>query len=516
MNDERPPSLWWGMWKRFLIAGVLIVALSGAATATVALNTVSGIADEVFPSLNKINAPKGLITPEYSGGAQNFLILGSDRRVGAKDSYDRNNPPHSDTMLLVRFDPSQGQTSVLSIPRDLMVNITTSKGQYYPSEKINAAYTIGSKLGGTKGGIILAAETIKRQVFPGLKLNGIIDVSFKGFIKVVDTLGCAYVNVDHHYYNVNTGASETNYTSINLQPGYQKLCYENALDYVRYRHTDSDFVRVARQQDFMRNLREQISPIDVLGQIDTVAKAVGHAISSTFHASASQLIELAKLIAFSQAKPLRQVRFRTANVNAHLAGGSYVTSTPTLEQATLNDFLYGHQQVSLPSVKRASRHSSRRGRRSRGSSVSSARALGLYPTSSAGQSEALKAALQVPFPVLYPALETGPGEQQTVRPYALRDQHGHLHRAYVVVWRQNSIGGYYDFEGTDWLNPPLFNHSHTHEVGGRTYKLVNDGSHIHVVGWRSGKVLYWVTNTLLEDLSNAQMLAIARSAQPLH
>ena len=49
---------------------------------------------------------------------------------------------------------------------------------------------------------------------------------------------------------------------------------------MRYRHTDSDFVRVARQQDFLRDLREQISPENELGQIDTVAKAVGHAIIS--------------------------------------------------------------------------------------------------------------------------------------------------------------------------------------------------------------------------------------------
>ena len=60
MNDERPPRLWWGMWKRFLLAAVLIVALSAGATATVALNTVSEIADEVFPKLSQINAPKGL------------------------------------------------------------------------------------------------------------------------------------------------------------------------------------------------------------------------------------------------------------------------------------------------------------------------------------------------------------------------------------------------------------------------------------------------------------------------
>src|ERR1700730_18860679 len=204
------------MLKRFLLAGVLILPLSAGATATVALNTVSGIAEEVFPKINQINAPKGVVTPVYSGVPQTFMILGTDRRTGAKDAADRENPPHSDTILLVRLDPEHGQTSIMSIPRDLMVNITTSTGQVYVNEKINAAYTIGSRLSGAKGGIVLAAETIEKQVFPGLKLNGILDVNFQGFIKVVDTLGCAYVNVDHHYFNVNNGSIETNYSSIDL------------------------------------------------------------------------------------------------------------------------------------------------------------------------------------------------------------------------------------------------------------------------------------------------------------
>lgn len=517
-DDERPPSPGWSMTKRFAIAAVAIVALSAGATATVALNKITGIAEEVFPKLNQINAPKGVVTAEYSGGPQTFLILGTDRRVGAKDSYDRENPPHSDTILLVRFDPGQGQTSVLSIPRDLMVNITTKTGQVYAKEKINAAYTIGNKLGATKGGMVLAAETIEHEVFPGLKINGIVDVSFQGFIKVVDTLGCAYVSVDHHYYNENVGSTETDYTSIDLQPGYQKLCYENALDYVRYRHTDSDFVRVARQQDFLRDLREQISPSNEIGQIDTVAKAVGHAISSTFHASASELIELSKLIAFSQTKPLRQVKFQTANVNFQGAnGGSYVTSTPALAQATLAEFLHGHESPNPPAPKvpaHTAHHSSHSSHG--GGSGFSLRALGLYPTSSAGNDEAVKAAVEVPFEVLYPTLQTGQAEQQQVRPYVLTDQQGHLHHAYVVVWRQNVIGGYYDFEGTDWLNPPLFAHARVQSIDGRQYRMVDDGSHIHVIGWRSHNVLYWLTNTLLEELSNQQMLQLAKSAQPLH
>ncbi|HEX7609194.1 MAG TPA: LCP family protein, partial [Solirubrobacteraceae bacterium] len=423
--------------------------------------------------------------------------------------------PHSDTILLVRFDPAQGQTSVLSIPRDLMVNITGPKGEIYGNEKINAAYTIGSKLGGTRGGMLLAAETIKKEVFPGLTLNAIVDVNFKGFIRVVDSLGCAYVNVDHHYFNQNVGSAETNYTSINLQPGYQKLCYENALDYVRYRHTDSDFVRVARQQDFLRSLREQANP--GLEQIDSVAKAVGHAIASTVHGSASELLKLAKLIAFSQTKPLRQVKFVTTNVNATFNGGSFVTSTPQLEQETLNRFINGHETLSVPAAKAPARHSSKHASHTGAASASSAaRALNLYPTSLASESEAVKAAVNIPFHVLYPALQTGQAEQQAVRAYTLPDQSGRVHHAYVVVWQQNIIGGYYDFQGTDWLSPPLFAHDHSRNIDGRIYKIVDDGSHIHVVGWRSGKVLYWVTNTLLEELSNTQMLAIARSAQSLH
>jgi polyisoprenyl-teichoic acid--peptidoglycan teichoic acid transferase len=506
VNDDLPLRPGWSTFKRFALAAAVIVILSAGATATVALNTVSGIAEEVFPKINQINAPKGVVTPVYSGGPQTFMILGTDRRVGAKDEADRLNPPHSDTILLVRLDPQRGQTSILSIPRDLMVNITAPNGQLYINEKINSAYTIGSSLGGAKGGIVLAAETIEKQVFPELKLNGIIDVNFQGFMKVVDTLGCAYVNVDHHYFNLNNGSAETNFSNIDLQPGYQRLCYEKALEYVRYRHTDSDFVRVARQQDFLRNLREQISPEDVLGQIDTVAKAVGHAITSTFHASTTQLIELAKLVAFSQSRPIRQVKFLTTNVDLKLNNASYVTSTPELERQTLDTFLYGHETVRLARAKPAS---DRRHRHS--SAASAAGTLGLVSTS--GRGEAARALASSPIPALYPSLQTAQSEQQTARSYTLPDQQLHTHHAYVVVWRQNIDGGYYDFQGTDWLNPPLFAHAHSQTVGGVSYRIVDDGSHIHVVGWRSGGALYWVTNTLLEELSNDQMLALAASAR---
>jgi LCP family protein required for cell wall assembly len=498
--------------KRFLIGGVAIALLSGAATATVALNKVTTIANEVFPGVNRIHAPAGVIAEAYGGAPQTFLLIGSDKRAKSKSAFDRANPPHSDTMLLVRLDPNQGQTSVLSIPRDLLAKIATPSGQVYYPEKINGAYTIGSSLKGTDGGARLAAETIEHLL--GIKLNGVIDATFKGFIEVVDSLGCVYINVDHRYYHVN-GLGGENYSEINLQPGYQKLCYNNALSYVRYRHGDSDFVRVARQQDFIRNLREQVSPSDLLGEIDRVSKAVGRAITTTFPPSASELIKLTKLIVFSQEKPLRQVKFRFASDNTKIGGGDYVTATPQQIHETVENFLHGHQHVAVPHhLASTSAGGSGHGHHARSFTPA---AIGLYPTSSSNHSELFNAAVHVPFPVIYPALETGPAVGQGIRAYTLKDQQGHTHHAFIEVFQQNGQGGYYDVQGMDWTNPPIINHVNQEvSLGGRHYMFVDDGSAIHLIAWRQGHVLYWVNNTLREDLTNPQMINIAQSAHPLH
>jgi LCP family protein required for cell wall assembly len=494
------------MWKRFLGASVAIVLLSSVATATVALNKVTTIANEVFPGINRIDAPQGVIAEAaYEGAPQTFLLIGSDKRVGSKDNFDRENAPHSDTLLLVRLDPDLGETSVLSIPRDLLTRIVTKSGQVYYPQKINAAYTIGGEQHGNAGGALLAAETVEHLL--GIKLNGVIDVSFRGFIDVVDSLGCVYINVDHRYYN----PEGTGYSAIDLQPGYQKLCYENALSYVRYRHDDSDFVRVARQQDFVRALREQVSSTNLIGEIDTVSKAVGRAITSTIKPSASKLIELAKLIVFSQQKPLRQVKFRFATDNTSIGGGSYVTATPQEIHETVADFLHGDQHAAVPHHL-ASTSSSRHARHG---SYSPA-AIGLYPASQSGREQAFHAAVVTPFPVVYPDLQTGPAVPEGIHAYTLEDRRRHRHHAFVEVFKQNPLGGYYDVEGMDWTDPPIIAHVNQEvDLGGRHYMIVDDGSSIHVIAWRQGGVLYWVSNTLREDLSNPQMINIAQSAHAL-
>ena len=105
-------------------------------------------------------------------------------------------------------------------------------------DRLNEAYSLG--------GPNLLVKTLRAQVFHGLHINHIVDVNFGGFEQLVNAIGCVYSDVDHRYYN-NTAL--TDYSSINLQPGYQKLCGANALSFVRFRHTDSDIVRNARQQE---------------------------------------------------------------------------------------------------------------------------------------------------------------------------------------------------------------------------------------------------------------------------
>lgn len=532
IDEKRPPRLWLRTSGRILIAGLLIAVLTGVATATLALHRIGTIAAEVFPAKNRIKTPKGLVAPVYDGRPQTFLLIGSDKRVGSKDAFDRQNPPHSDTLLLVRLDPKQGQTSVLSIPRDLLVHIE-DKGQVYYPEKINAAYTIGSA-DGKAGGAKLAAETVKKLL--KVQLNGIVDVTFKGFIDVVDALGCVYVNIDHRYWHTYSNEPGEDYSTIHLASGYQKLCYEKALSYVRYRHDDSDFVRVARQQDFIRQLREQVSLSNLTGQIDRISKAVGKAVITTFSSSPDELITLAKLIAFSQRKPLRQVKFKFASDNTMIEGLDYVTTTPELIEQTVHEFLHGGKKAQAGSSSSHAKGSGagagssgsgsgggkpksgakRKGRRHASRKSPPPSAVGLYPVSESTRSEVLKMATEVPFPVLMPTLQTGPAIPVESHRYKLKDRKGHVRHGFIEVFQQNPIGGYYDIEGVTWPNAPLISHaSQTENIGKRHYIIVDDGPHIHVIAWHEGNVLYWVNNTLLEELTNAQMIYLAQSTKPL-
>jgi LCP family protein required for cell wall assembly len=474
-----------GTRKRFLLGCLLIVVLVAGGAATIALTEVNHI-KSYFPKAT-IGAPAiKQITPVAAGAPETILIIGSDKRALSSNSGDRASPPHSDTMLLIRMDPNRHETSVLSVPRDLKTQIDGPQGVV--TGKINAAYAMG--------GAALTAATIK-SVLPGLTINHIIDINFKGFRQVIDAIGCVYVYVDRHYYNLNVGTVATDYSNIDIQPGYQKLCGQTALDYARYRHTDTDFVRVARQQDFIRQAKQQVGVQSLFNHQDQLLGAVRNAVQTDIHGSS--VVHLINLALFSLGRPVRQVNFQSTT------GPSYVTATAEQLSATVNDFLYNDPGPVKVSSKKSS-------------ATAAPGSLGLVATPATDIGLANTASVGFPIKMYVPRLRMATAAApDLVRVYTLPDEQNVKHHAYVISIARGLIGEYYGIEGTDWMSPPILSGQHqTRKIGGRNYNLYVDGGHIRLVAWQSPTAVYWLNNTLLDSLSNRQMLAIAESARAVN
>ena len=246
--SKTPMGLFW----RIVIGTLVIlssVALAAAGGAYLYFHQSVATVRAHTPSV--VRAAKTLDIP-LAHQAAIALVIGYDHRAG----IESNRPSLSDTIMLVRADPSTKTISLLSFPRDLDVPIycprskTDTQGYVASSDdRINSAY---SRCGET--GTVL---TVKHLT--GLPINYLITVNFHGFKEVVDKLGGVWMDVDRRYYNKNTGAYYNDYANINLQPGYQLLSGQQALDFVRFRHTDDDLHRNARQQEFVQALRAQVS-----------------------------------------------------------------------------------------------------------------------------------------------------------------------------------------------------------------------------------------------------------------
>jgi polyisoprenyl-teichoic acid--peptidoglycan teichoic acid transferase len=172
------------------------------------------------------------------------LVIGYDRRYG-ETGHSR-----SDTIMLVRTQPNPPAISILSFPRDLAVDVKCPDGDH-GVDKINAAYAYCGSPG--------SMSTIR--ALTGLPINYLVTVNFRGFTQVVDKLGGIWIDVDRRYFHSNAGTSPGSfdrYSEINLFPGYQRLNGAQALAFVRFRHTDDDTYRNARQQLFLKAVRQQV------------------------------------------------------------------------------------------------------------------------------------------------------------------------------------------------------------------------------------------------------------------
>jgi LCP family protein required for cell wall assembly len=117
-------------------------------------------------------------------------------------------------------------------------------------------------------------ETVK--ALTGVQPSYLITVDFRGFREIVDRLGGVWMDVDRRYFNDVRGPG--GYEDIDLQPGYRLLNGTKALDYVRYRHSDSDLYRVARQQQFVKGFKAQVhetfAPIAVPKVVNAITRNV--------------------------------------------------------------------------------------------------------------------------------------------------------------------------------------------------------------------------------------------------
>ena len=204
-----------------------------------------------------IEAQKILAAPA-PGQPTVAMIIGYDKRAGIEKSFESR----SDTIMLVRADPKGKTISLLSFPRDLIVDIPACKGHSAFRSRINEAYTYC----GPKGTL----QTIKELT--GIPVNYMITVNFHGFKQIVNKVGGVYIDVDRRYFNDNSYGPS--YATINLRPGYQKLGGGAALDYVRYRHTDSDHYRIRRQQEFVKAFKQRVSGLVAITKLPGIVNAI--------------------------------------------------------------------------------------------------------------------------------------------------------------------------------------------------------------------------------------------------
>jgi LCP family protein required for cell wall assembly len=542
------------------------------------------------------------------GHAAIALVIGYDHRA----NETANTPSRSDTVMLLRADPETKSVSMLSFPRDMIVPIHCP-GQPIFSGKINAAYANC----GAKGTVQTVSD------ITGLPINYLITVNFRGFKQIVNRLGGVWIDVDRRYLNTNKGLSPTfGYATINLQPGYQLLTGGSALDYVRFRHTDSDFYRVARQQQFVKAMKYQLAHSFSIAKVPKIIGALtknievgaggGRSVSGktvlsyalfAYHLPSGHFFQsqIQGLTGYSD------LRTDPANIQAAVQdwlspdveaakvatavalGRKVHTSVPTPGQTSitvLNGTLVagaaanagyllsqrGYRLAAPPdgatgNAPRTNYYTSKvywnpRVKGSKGAAKSVAKlfapadAVPMAPeVRSLGRNAMITVVIGSTFhgtitpapPVhvpqtrepphvssnQYDTLTTLKATQKKVRfkletptvldssSYPDREKPFYVYRihdndrAVRLVFR-NGGGAYWGIEETNWSDAPILSDRSVHHVlGGRSFDFYYSGGKLHMIVLHQNGATYWVVNSLLDNLTNETMIAIAKGLRPL-
>ena len=222
-------ALFWLMfWTGGLVLGTALGYLHFASEGTVSRAVVAYIKGETKPE-NAFPGKRKLT----------ILVVGADEN---RDHRKRvvDTMARTDTILVAQVDFVNQRINALSIPRDTLVRIPR-----HGWGKINSAHALG--------GPRLLVETVS-NLLGNLQIDHVVIVSYKAFEEAVDALGGVTIEVEKRMvYHDNWGDLH-----VDLHPGVQRLNGKQALGYVRFRHTDSDFHRIERQQKFIRAVKERL------------------------------------------------------------------------------------------------------------------------------------------------------------------------------------------------------------------------------------------------------------------
>ncbi len=513
------PSTRRGVLWRGLLAAVLVIGCTAAATSVAGLLQFKQVAQD-FSSVEALQGVgKHLVVPQ-PGKPETLLLIGVDHRPGG------SGPGNTDTMMLMRIDDSSKTINVLSIPRDLEVNIPG-----VGVAKLNAAYA--------DGGPKLLLQTLSDDVFPGISVNHILVVDFNSFARLITSIGCVYSAVDHRYYNDNLGQSiANNYSSINIEPGYQRLCGDgggprSALAFVRFRHNDSDLVRESRQQDFLRWAKSQFTADELISDESRLAKEFGENVQTDriLH-KLDGIDELFGLGINADGSEILSIPFPDSG-SVTVGGEDDMTFQESASSHAYQQLLT--PTVSVPVVGHVTLGTGARGK---GKKRKSRFTLPSDMVADPGDGNSQAAALAgVGMPVYYPKdipegflycstltancnEDTNPSSAYTnsyPRSYAIDGPEGKQYPAYVMTLVESSggetdlgTGQYFNVQGTTWQDPPLLRDpSLVRVVNGKKLDLYSQGGLISTVAWHTPHAVYWIQNTLQNFIGNQQMVAMA-------
>lgn len=195
----------------------------------------------------------------------NLMIIGRDYDYTDNDQIIKSNA-RSDLLMEAHLDYANNTVDLLSIPRDTRAEIPAWGRMAAHIGKINAAHAIG--------GPKLSEETVQNMF--GISTDKYVAIDFVGFEKAIDELGGVDCVVDRKMdYDDNWG-----HLHIHLKPGFQHLTGSQAIGFVRYRHGDSDFFRVRRQQTLLTALKDKLRNPMILTKLGSVLDTLDNHMST--------------------------------------------------------------------------------------------------------------------------------------------------------------------------------------------------------------------------------------------